>query len=174
MIDASNQPEWLEKWRRTAGTPEALPAPAPVTTVDPTRQRPDGRFLPGVSGNPKGRKPGQLDTRQKLQNAFAEDVLDIAKAVVAKAKEGDIGAANIVLSRLLPPLRQQAERVQFELSRDVPLSEQAAQIVLAVASGLVDAETAKMLVTLLGAVADMKAIENLESRLLVLESKQIG
>jgi hypothetical protein len=144
-----------------------------MTTIDPTRQA-NGRWVKGVSGNAAGRKPGQLDTRQKLQNAFADDAVDIVKAVVAKAKEGDVGAASIVLARLIPPLRQQTERVQFELSKDVPLSEQAEEIVLAVAQGLLDSETARMLISCLASVADMKAIENLEARVLSLEAKQIG
>jgi len=173
MTEASNQPEWLERWRASGSGAPIPPAPAPATTPAKTRDS-NGRWVKGMSGNPRGKEPGTLDKRQELQNAFAEDAVDIVRAVVAKAKEGDVGAANIVLSRLLPPLRQQTERVQFELSSSVPLSEQAEQIVQAVAQGLLDSETARMLIGCLASVADMKAIENLEARVLSLEAKQIG
>ena len=177
MSDASNQPEWLQEWRSRGGGAPILPGPSPATTtpaIDTTRQGPDGRFLPGVSGNPKGRKAGHLDTRQKLQNAFADDVVDIAKVVVAKALDGDMGAANIVLSRLLPPLRQQAERVQFEFRTDVPLSQQAEALMLGVSQGLLDPETGRMLVGLLQNVASIRSVEELEQRIIQLEAKTIG
>lgn len=173
MNDASNQPEWLEKWRAQAPDGGALPAPAPAITTDPKRQA-DGRFLPGVSGNPKGRKPGIVDKRTRITQALTEDAQRIVDVVVSKALEGDLGACGLVLARIAPPLKAEASRVEFELSRDAPLSEQAEQIVLAVAQGRVDPETARMLINCLNAVGDLRAIENLEARVLMLEAKQIG
>jgi hypothetical protein len=174
MTDASNQPEWLERWRAQAPDGPALPAPAPTTAIDPTRQGPDGRWLKGVSGNAAGRKPGIVDKRTRITQALAEDAQRIVDVIVGKALEGDLGACGLVLARIAPPLKAEASRVEFELSRDAPLSEQAEQIVLAVAQGRVDPETAKMLINCLHAVGDLKAIENLESRVLSLEAKQIG
>lgn len=173
MAEIPNKPEWLENWRRTAGTPEALPAPTPMTTPSKTRDE-NGRWVKGMSGNPRGKGAGTLDTRQKLQNAFADDVVDIAKVVVAKALDGDVGAANIVLSRLLPPLRQQAERVQFELNPHGPLADQANQILAAVAQGQLDPDTGKTLIGAIQSVAGIRAIEELEARILSLEAKTIG
>lgn len=146
----------------------------PDWLLDYQPQPGNGRFQPGQSGNPAGRKPGIIDKRQKLQNAFADDAVAIAKKVVELAKEGDMQAAGIALARLAPPLRAQAERVQFQLSDDVPLSTQASEILRAVADGNLDADTAKMLIGCIHAVAGIRAVEDLESRLALLEAKAVN
>jgi len=131
-----------------------------------------GRWTPGMpSPNPAGRPKGIVDKRQKLQNAFADDAVAIVKVVISKALEGDMQAANIALARIAPPIKAQAERVQFELSSDVSLSEQARQILAAVAEGKVDAETGKVLIGCIQSVAGIKAIEELEHRIVTLEEK---
>lgn len=131
-------------------------------------------WVPGMkSPNPAGRPKGIVDKRQKLHSAFADDAVSIAKVVIDKALEGDMQAANIALARIAPPLRAQAERVQFELSDDVPLSAQARQILQAVADAKIDADTAKLLIGCLQSVAGIRAVEDLESRLLILEAKAI-
>lgn len=155
MTELSPQPEWMKGF---------VPTPAP----------PGGRWQKGQSSNPKGRPPGIVDKRQKLQNAFADDAVAIAKVVVERALEGDMQAANICLARLSAPLRAQAERVEFELDPDRPLSEQAHQILLAVAEGKVDAETARTLIGCIQSVAGIKATEELEQRIIILEAKQVA
>lgn len=125
------------------------------------------------SPNPRGRPPGIIDRRQKLQNAFANDAVAIGKVVVARALEGDMTAANIALARLSPTLKPQAERVQFELDADRSLAEQAQQILVAVSEGNLDAETGRTLIACIHSVAGIKATEELESRIIMLEAKQI-
>ncbi len=80
-------------------------------------------------------------------------------------------AASIALARIVPPLKAQPERVQFELSGAVPLSEQAREILRAVSDGKVDAETGKVLIGCIQSVAAIKAIEDLEKRIVILEEK---
>lgn len=70
-----SQPEWMKGF---------VPTPAP----------PGGRWQKGQSGNPKGRPPGIVDKRQKLQNAFADEAADIARVVIDKALGGDMQAAK--------------------------------------------------------------------------------
>ena len=131
-------------------------------------------WSPGMkSPNPLGRPKGIIDKRQKLQAAFADDAVAIAKVVIGLALAGDMQAANIALARIAPPLRAQAERVQFELHDDVPLSSQARQILQAVADARIDADTAKLLIGCLQSVAGIKAVEDLESRLAILEAKAV-
>ncbi|MBP6013152.1 MAG: hypothetical protein KBA31_13075 [Alphaproteobacteria bacterium] len=143
-----------------------------MTDVDQPESSKGGRWAPGMpSPNPSGRPKGIVDKRQKLQNAFADDGVAIVKVVIGKALEGDMQAANIALARIAPPIKAQAERVQFELSSDVPLSEQAGQILAAVADGKVDAETGRILIGCIQSVAGIKAVEELEQRLIVLEAK---
>ena len=145
----------------------------------PTRPPGDGspgnpNWSPGMrSPNPSGRPKGLIDKRQKLQNAFADESVSIAKVVIERALAGDMTAANIALARIAAPLRSQAERVQFELSEDVPLSTQARQILQAVADGKLDADTAKLLIGCIQSVAGIKAVEELEQRLTILEAKAV-
>jgi hypothetical protein len=132
-------------------------------------------WKPGMaSPNPSGRPKGIIDKRLKLQAAFADDAVAIAKVVIDKALAGDMTAANIALARIAAPLRAQAERVQFELSDDVPLSTQARQILQAVSEGKVDADTAKLLIGCIQSVAGIKAVEELEQRLAILEAKAVN
>lgn len=149
------QPEWMQGF-----TPDPVP--------------PGGRWAKGQSGNPKGRPPGVLDKRTKVTQALADDAPAVARVVIDAALEGDMQAAGIVLSRIAPPLKAQAERVQFELSPNVPLSEQAQQILVAVAEGRVDPETGKTLITCIQSVAGIRATEELEQRIIVLEMKQVA
>jgi hypothetical protein len=144
-------------------------------TVTDTNATPPAKWVPGMkSPNPAGRPKGIVDRRQKLQAAFADDAPAIARVVVAAALEGDMQAANIALARVAPPLRAQAERVEFELSPDRPLSEQAAQILLAVSEGKLDAETARTLIGCIESVGRVRAVEDLESRIIILEAKQVA
>jgi hypothetical protein len=135
---------------------------------------PSKRWTRGMkSPNPRGRPRGIVDKRQKLQAAFADDAVAIAKVVIAQALEGDMQAAGIALSRLMAPLKAVAERVEFQLDPRLPLAEQAKQILAAVAGGKVDPETGKTLIGCLSSVANIEAVAELESRIIVLEARSI-
>jgi hypothetical protein len=82
-------------------------------------------------------------------------------------------AAGIALSRLMAPLKAVAERVEFHLDPHLPLADQAKQILAAVAGGKVDPETGKTLIGCLSAVANIEAVAELESRIIVLEARSI-
>jgi hypothetical protein len=79
----------------------------------------------------------------------------------------------LVLQRLSPPLRAAAEKVVFELNQELPLAEQAKQIMAAVANGDIDPDTGNMLVTCVEKVAGIKTVDELEARLAALEEKQL-
>jgi len=169
MTHIFTSPEWLQNWKKQE-------APAPVAPASPPmkKQGSDGRFLKGVSGNPAGRKPGIVDRRTRITQALADDAQKIVDVVVSAALEGDMQAAGIVLARIAPPLKAAADKVQFEYRTDIPLSEQAESVMAAVASGAVDAETGKTLIGCIQSVAGIRAIEDLEQRIIQLEAKQIG
>jgi hypothetical protein len=132
----------------------------------------DGKFKPGQSGNPRGRPAGARNRSNVVAAEFAKEGSEIARVVIEKAKEGDMGAAALVLQRLSPPLRAAAEKVVFELDQSLSLTEQAKQIMAAVADGRIDPDTGHMLVNCIEKVAGIYATDELEARLAALEAKQ--
>lgn len=155
-----DQPEWLQDY-----------------TPDPRGNSGSGNpnWKPGMrSPNPMGRPKGIVDKRQKVQEALGDDAPAVARVVIDAALKGDMQAAGLVLSRIAPTMKAQAERVQFELSDDAPLSAQARQILQAVADGKLDGESAKTLIACLQSVSGIKATEDLESRLAILEAKAVN
>lgn len=74
-------------------------------------------------------------------------------------------AASLVMSRVNPPLRPRAEKVEFALDLEAPVAEQAKQIMLAVSRGEVDPDTGKMLLDMLSAYIGMKDVETFLSEL---------
>jgi hypothetical protein len=149
--------------------PEWLRGYAP----NPTRGNPNWRR--GMSSpNPKGRPVGVVDKRTKMTQALADEAPEVLRVAIEAAKAGDLQACSLILARVCPPLKANSERVQFELNPDVPLSEQAVQILQAVAEGRVDPETGKMLIGCIQAVSGIRSVEELEERILLLEAKQVA
>lgn len=67
------------------------------------------RFQPGASGNPHGRPPGAKSAVTALRKELITDadLQRIVDVVIAKALEGDLTAAGMILDRRLPRLRMQ-------------------------------------------------------------------
>lgn len=126
-------------------------------------------FVKGQSGNPAGRKPGIIDRRQRIAQAFEVDGAEIAKVVIEAAKKGDMQAATLVLSRLSPPMKPRAERVRFDLDVTQPLAAQAAQVISAVATGQLDSDSAQTILTCLGTYAALVQSDEVQARLAALE-----
>ena len=71
------------------------------------RKPPAHAFPKGVSGNPKGKPTGTRSKATRLLMALMDDGANaITQAVIAKAKEGDLVAARIILDRLIPPAKE--------------------------------------------------------------------
>ena len=147
------QPEWLQGFT-------------------PQPNKPPKGWQPGQSGNPKGRPIGSRNKKNVIAEEFEKDGSEVARVVMNAALEGDMQAANMVLQRLSPPLRARAEKVTFELTPDAPLHEQANQVLASVAEGAIDPETGKMLIDCIQSVAGIRAVDELEARLIALEEKQ--
>lgn len=116
-------------------------------------------FKPGQSGNPAGRKVGIRNKRNVVAAEFEKEGSEIARVVMEKAKEGDMAAASLVLTRISPPLRAQAEKVTFDLNPDLPVADQAKQIMMAVSEGRIDPDTGRMLLDCLSAFIGLKDVE---------------
>ena len=137
----------------------------------PQPNKPPKGWQPGQSGNPRGRPVGSRNKKNVIAEEFEKDGSAVARVVMDAALEGDMQAANMVLQRLSPPLRARAEKVTFELSPDAPLHEQANQVLASVAEGAIDPETGKLLIDCIQSVAGIRAVDELEARLIALEEK---
>jgi hypothetical protein len=91
-----------------------------------SRRGANGRFLPGRSGNPAGKKPGTRNRATALRAALAEgDDLAAARVVIDKALAGDAVAARFIVGRLFPCPRGR------EIRLDLPEGEKAADVLAA-------------------------------------------
>lgn len=127
------------------------------------------KFAKGQSGNPAGRAKGSKNKKTLVALALDAASEDVTKAVIASAKGGDMQAARLVLERIQPPMRPQAEKVHFDLNPEAPLTAQAQQVLVAVAAGEVDPDTGKLLIECLSALAGLKQTDELAQRIAELE-----
>src|SRR5260221_12262879 len=73
-----------------------------------------GRFLPGRSGNPAGKKPGTRNRATLLREALNEgEDRAAARLVIDKALEGNLVAARFIVDRLMP--RPRGREIEIEL-----------------------------------------------------------
>jgi len=135
--------------------------------------QPRGWYRGMPSPNPRGRPPGITDKKAKLAQRMLADADGIVDAMVAQALEGDTGAASLVLSRVLPALRNQAERVQFPFNAAAPVARQIEQVLEAIASGTVAPDVGQLIIQSIKALANVRAVEELESRIVMLEAKEV-
>ena len=154
------RPPWLEAWQPSP--------PAP-----PKRAKPGNpAWTPGCrSPNPSGRPKGIVDRRMKIAERMFDDAGGIVNAMVEKALEGDTGAAGLILSRVLPALRSQAERVSFDFDATAPVARQVEQVLAAIAAGTVAPDVGKQIIEAIGALSAIRATEELEGRLAALEAR---
>ncbi len=72
-------------------------------TGDQQGRGPGGRFREGQSGNPAGRRPGSRNRASLVLDALADGEAEaVLEAMVRRAKEGDLKAAEFVLARAWP------------------------------------------------------------------------
>lgn len=157
MTTTNAEPDWKQNWE---------PDPDAPTTGNPSWRK--GMKSPNPSGRPKG----IVDKRQKVTQAMLSDAHEIASVVVAKAKEGDLQAANLVLARVMPTLAAQSERVQFDLDPTAPLATQVEQVLAATAEGEISPDTAKSIIESIGALGAIRSMDEIEARLAALEASE--
>ena len=103
------------------------------------------------SPNPAGRPKGIVDKRTRVTQALADDAPAIARVVIEAALDGDMQAASLVLSRVAPALRSQAQTVTFDFDPSAPSVRQVEQVLVAIATGEVSPDIGKQIIEAIGA-----------------------
>lgn len=159
-MDTGIAPPWGADWK-----------PAPPPPAPPVRGAGNPAWTPGCpSPNPKGRPAGVPDKRLLATQAALDEMRNIVAMLVGRALEGDTNAASIVLSKVLPSVKAQAEKVQFEFDATAPISEQVAQVLDAVAAGAVAPDVGRLIIDSIKSLADVRATEELAARIEALEA----
>lgn len=127
---------------------------------------PNGRFSPGVSGNPTGRPRTESAA---IRAELAEHGPAIVAVVIEAAIGGDLQAAKLVLDRTIPSLKAQAAPVLLDLPSPENATAAAVAIIRAAADGKLPPDVATQLVTAVGTMARVIEIDELKDRLESLE-----
>lgn len=89
------------------------------------------------------------------------------------AREGDMDALALLVSRTIPPLRAIEVPVAFDIE-DGPPSEQAAGVIRAAGAGLIGPEAARAVIEALAETVAMRELAGLSDRLEALEGRRNG
>lgn len=142
-----------------------------MTDVSTPAEKPG--WYPGMkSPNPAGRPAGRTPMAQ-LQKRLQEEGPAVLDAMLDKAKEGDPGAAALILSRILPTLRAQSEKVHFTLDPTAPLTSQVEAVLAAIADGQIAPDVGRQIIEAIGTLGNLRAVEDFERRLVIVEGKVV-
>ena len=133
------------------------------------KKKPPGRWKPGESGNPKGRRPGTGEVA-KIRAAIADRVPELLAAMMTRALDGDVGAARLLLERAIAPLKA-AEQPQALSLPDGTLTDQGRAVLAAVAAGELAPGQGAALLGAIGTLARVAEVDELARRIEVLEGK---
>ena len=134
-----------------------------------TRKPPAAAWKPGQSGNPTGRPAGTGEVG-KLRAAIAKRVPDLLDAMMAKALDGDVGAARLLLERAIAPLKA-IEQTQALALPDGTLTAQGRAVLRSVADGVLAPSQGAALLGAIGTLARVTELDELESRIAALEAR---
>lgn len=129
-----------------------------------------GSWKPGQSGNPAGRRPGTGNVA-KIRAAISARVPELLDAMMAKALDGDVGAARLLLERTVAPLKA-AEQTQALSLPDGTFTDQGRAVLACVASGELAPGQGAQLLAAIGALARVSEIDELTTRINTLEKMQ--
>ncbi|MBV7409636.1 hypothetical protein [Maritimibacter sp. DP1N21-5] len=152
------QPDWLKNY---------TPAPGPL--------RGNPNWHKGMrSPNPSGKPADFGVARTKITKLLLENAGGILERQIEKALEGDSAAAQLILSRVIAPLKSDSGRVKFDFDASLPISAQVEKVLEAVATGKVSPEVAQQIVSAIGTLSSVRATEELEQRIVQLEAKAVN
>lgn len=125
-------------------------------------------FKKGQSGNPSGRKRGIPNPQARIRAAMAERLDDILKILTERALEGDMAAINLIVSRCVAPAKAESTAIAVP-GAGKTLAERAEAITAAALAGTLSPETASEFMGILGNLAKVMEIADLEARIIALE-----
>ena len=138
-----------------------------------TRKKPPAAaWKPGQSGNPKGRPIGTGEVA-KLRAAITDRVPELLAAMMARALDGDVGAARLLLERTIAPLKA-VEPPQPLTLPDGSLTEQGRAVLASVAAGELAPGQGAALVGAIGVLARVTEIDELAARVAALERTNVN
>ena len=134
------------------------------------KKKPPGRWKPGESGNPAGRKPGTGEVAA-IRASIAARVPEILASLLTRALDGDTAAARLLLERAIAPLKA-AEYSEGLTLPDGSLTDQGRAVLRAVAAGELAPSQGAALLAAIGTLARVTEIDEFDARLTKLEEKQ--
>ena len=169
VVKDASKPECAKK------TAALKPDTCPKQNASETAKNKQGphRFAKGQSGNPAGRPKGARHPITVLaERMLQDDAGEVVAAVVTAAKAGDMGAAKLVLERILPPRKDSP--IRFDLPAVKSAGDAAAvmtSILGAVAAGSITPGEADGVAKLVEAWSKAHEANEIEKRLAALEER---
>lgn len=161
-MDPNLTPPWREGWQ-PAPPPEPKPTPGPPGNPKWVK----GMKSPNPAGRPLGSTAQTILLKRMLENA--DGIVDM---LIAKAMEGDTNSASLILSRIMPSIKAQSQRVAFDFDHTAPVSQQVEQVLAAIADASVPADIGRQIIDAISSLSSIRANEELEARIAALEEKQ--
>lgn len=118
-----------------------------------------GKFQPGQSGNPAGRKKGSVNRQLAMLREAAEKVLPL---LVERALAGDFDAQRMIMDRALPRLKPMTPPEPFTLP-DGDLLVQIQTVLRQVADGELSPTAAAEVVGMVATAAKVEEIDQLRN-----------
>lgn len=128
-----------------------------------------GQWAKGQSGNPRGRRPGTGEVA-KLRTSIATRVPKIIERLAVQAEAGDVGAARLLLERVIPPLKASEDCVRISMPTGT-LTAKGEAIIAAVSAGDISPAQGTALLSALGSLAKISEYDELAARVAVLEKQ---
>lgn len=129
-----------------------------------------GRWKKGESGNPRGRPAGAGEVA-RVRAAIAQVVPAVIGVLSARAMDGDIGAARLLLERSIAPLRATDAAQQLGLP-DGSLTDKGRAVLAAVSVGELAPSQGAALLDAIGKLSRVAEVDELERRIAALEAKR--
>ncbi|WP_339691497.1 DUF5681 domain-containing protein [uncultured Parasphingorhabdus sp.] len=137
-------------------------------------EKQDGKFRPGQSGNPAGKKPG---TRNRItlavEGLLGDKHKELTTAAIDAALAGDVQALRLCLTMIAPPRKDSPITMELPKIETVQDAVAASQNVLAaVAAGEVTPDEAARVMALLTAHKQLVETGDIERRLAIIEENR--